>query len=318
MFFRRQLKNRRLAREHILDVKLRSSQVRAARSRMAIIAALFLVGGAAALYSVYRAGDWALDRFLYKNPSFAIQEIDLQTDGILVTDEIRRWAGVSVGQNLLALDLARVKKNLEVVPFIQSVSVERILPRTLRIRVVEREPIAQVNIPRPRASGLLEPVPYHLDAEGWLMPPLEPNQRSSPPNPAAEQLPLLVGLKPNELEGRSLDSAQVRAAVQLIQAFDRSAIAAVIELKKVDISSAEVLVATTAQGSEITFAPVDFDQQIRRWKEIYDTARKTSKAIASLDLAVSNNIPAKFLEASVVPPVPPRLPRAFHNKKKHV
>src|SRR5205807_8898501 len=132
--------------------------------------------GAIASYLLYRGGDWALDRLLYKNASFAIQEVDLQTDGILVTEEIRRWAGVSVGQNLLALDLGRVKKNLEVVPFIQSVSVERILPRTLRIRVVEREPIAQINVPRPRPSGLLEPVAYHLDAEGWLMPPLEPNQ----------------------------------------------------------------------------------------------------------------------------------------------
>ena len=317
MFFRRELKNRRLGREYVLDVKLRSSQVRAARSRMAITVGVFLVGGAAALYAVYRAGDWALDRLLYKNPSFAIQEIDLQTDGILVTEEIRRWAGVSAGQNLLALDLARVKKNLEVVPFIQSVSVERILPRTLRIRVVEREPIAQINIPRPRPSGLLEPVAYHLDAEGWLMPPLEPNQRSSPPNPA-EQLPLLVGLKPAELQARALEGAQVRAAVQLIEAFDRSAMAGVVELKKVDVSSAEVLMATTAQGSEITFAPADYDQQMRRWKEIYDTARKTSKAIATLDLAVSNNIPARFLEASALPPVPPRTPRAWHNKKKHV
>jgi cell division septal protein FtsQ len=318
MFIRSQLKNRRLAREHVLDVKLRSSQVRAARSRMAIMAAVFLLGGAAVLYGCYRAGDWALDRLLYRNPSFAIQEIDLQTDGILMTEEIRRWAGVSVGQNLLAMDLARVKKNLEVVPFIQSVSVERILPRTVRIRVVEREPIAQINMPRPRPSGLLEPVAYHLDAEGWLMPPLEPNQRSSPANSATEQLPLLVGFKPSETQGRSLDSAQVRTAVQLIEAFDRSAMAGVVELKKVDVSSAEVLVATTAQGTEITFAPVNFEQQMRRWKEIYDMARKTSKAIASLDLAVSNNIPARFLEASALPPVPPRLPRAFHNKKKHV
>ena len=317
MIFRRQPRNRRLVREHVLDVKLRSSQVRAARGRMAALVAGVVVGGALGIYLLYRGGEWGLDRLLYKNPSFAIQEIDLQTDGVLVTEEIRRWAGVSAGQNLLALDLVRVKKNLEVVPFIQSVSVERILPRTLRIRVVERESVAQVNLPRPRPSGLLEPVPYHVDAEGWLMPPLEPNQRSSPPNPA-EQLPVLAGFKPSDLQGRSLDSAQVRWAIQLIQAFDRSALAGVVELRKVDVSSPEVLVATTGQGTEITFAPVNYDQQIRRWREIYDTARKTGKAIASLDLAVSNNIPARFLEASVLPPAPPRLPRSPRIKKKNV
>ena len=316
--FRRQAKNRRLVREHVLDVKLRSSQVRAARSRTAVILAAVVVSGVLGIYLLYRGGQWGLDRLLYKNPSFAIQEIDLQTDGILVTQQIRRWAGVAAGQNLLALDLLRVKKNLEVVPFIQSVSVERILPRTLRIRVTEREPIAQINLPRPGPSGSLEPVAYHLDVEGWLMPPLEPSQRVSPPNPA-EQLPALTGFKPSDLQGsHSLDSRQVRSAILLIQAFDRSPLAGVVELRKVDVSSAEVLVVTTGQGAEITFAPVDFDQQIRRWREIYDTARKTSKAIASLDLAVSNNIPAKFLEASVLPPVPPRLPRSLRNKKKNV
>src|SRR5689334_15100401 len=116
MIFRRQPRNRRLVREHVLDVKLRSSQVRAARGRMAALVAGVVVGGALGIYLLYRGGEWGLDRLLYKNPSFAIQEIDLQTDGVLVTEEIRRWAGVSAGQNLLALDLVRVKKNLEVVP----------------------------------------------------------------------------------------------------------------------------------------------------------------------------------------------------------
>ena len=54
-------------------------------------------------------------------------------------DQLRRWAGVKPGENLFALDLARVKRDLEMVPLIDSVSVERVLPRTLRIRVTERE-----------------------------------------------------------------------------------------------------------------------------------------------------------------------------------
>ena len=74
----------------------------------------------------------------------------MQTDGVISVDQLRRWAGVKPEENLLALDLARVKRDLEMVPLVQSVSVERILPRTLRIRITEREPIAQVNVPRPR------------------------------------------------------------------------------------------------------------------------------------------------------------------------
>ena len=38
MWFNRKPKNRRLGREYVLDVKLRSSQVRAARLRLAALA----------------------------------------------------------------------------------------------------------------------------------------------------------------------------------------------------------------------------------------------------------------------------------------
>ena len=38
MWFKRQPKNRRLNRAHVLDVKLRSEQVRAARVRLAVMA----------------------------------------------------------------------------------------------------------------------------------------------------------------------------------------------------------------------------------------------------------------------------------------
>src|SRR5213075_3244212 len=82
---------------------------------------------------------------------------------------------------------------------VQSVSLERVLPHTLRVRVSEREPIVQIYAPRPRGS-LSAPIVYQLDAEGCIMPPLEGRQRSIPPNPAAEQLPLLAGARITELQ----------------------------------------------------------------------------------------------------------------------
>ena len=154
MWFKRKPKNRRLGREQVLDVKLRSSQVRAARTRMAARRpGRRLCAPSSACICSGARGEWALNRLVYENKAFAIQEIDVQTDGVISVDQLRRWAGVKPGENLLALDLARVKRDLELVPLVQSVSVERILPRTLRIRVTEREPIAQVNVPRPRPGG---------------------------------------------------------------------------------------------------------------------------------------------------------------------
>ena len=135
MWFKRKPKNRRLGREQVLDVKLRSSQVRAARTRIGAIGLGAVFATVFGLYLLYRTGEWVLSRCVYENKAFAIQEIDVQTDGIISVDQLRRWAGVKPEENLLALDLARVKRDLELVPLVQSVSVERILPRTLHIRI---------------------------------------------------------------------------------------------------------------------------------------------------------------------------------------
>jgi hypothetical protein len=110
----------------------------------------------------------------------------------------------------------------------------------------------------------------------------------------------------------------VQAALQLILAFEHSPMAGVVDLRRIDATAMDVLVVTTGQGSEITFGLVDLEQQLRRWHEVYDSAQRVGKAIATLDLAVSNNIPARWLEASAVPPTPPRLPKPLRTKKKHV
>jgi cell division septal protein FtsQ len=318
MFFSRKQKNRRLGREYVLDVKLRSSQVKAARSRLSVMIGGIVMAVALGVFLVWRGGAWVLDRLVYENPTFALKHLDIQSDGVIAPQQLRSWAGIRGDENLLALDLASVKKSLEHIPYIQSVSIERILPRTLRIRVMEREPMAQIYAPRPR-GGLTPPVPFQLDAEGCIMPLLEPRQRAIPPNAAAEQLPLLSGAKINELQpGKFLDQPQIKAALKLVVAFERSQMAQFVDIKVIDVSSSDALVVTTGQRTEITFGMTDLDQQMRRWYAIYDMAQRTGKGINSLDLAVTNSIPMREVAASSLPPTPPKQPKPFRNKKRHV
>jgi cell division septal protein FtsQ len=317
MWFKRKPKNRRLGREHVLDVKLRSSQVRAARLRLATVTLGVVFATVLGVYLVWHGGTWALNRLVYENPAFAIQQIDVQTDGVLAVDKLRRWAGVRPGQNLLALDLSRITRDLEFVSSVRKASVERILPHTLRIRINEREPIAQVNVLRPRPAGGVEMNSLQLDIEGFVMLPLEPSQRNVPAPQPPEQLPLIVTPNPGDLQaGRRLELPQVQAALQLLEAFERSPMAGILDIKRIDVSAPEVLVVTTEQGSEITFGLCDFDEQMVRWQTVFDYAQKTGKVIATLDLAVSNSIPARWLEASAVAPLTPKPART--SRKKHV
>jgi hypothetical protein len=318
MWFRKTNKNRRLGtRGLLLDVKLRSDQVRATRVRWGMIALTVSACTVFGLYVLWRTGEWALNHFLYENKEFAVQQVDAQTDGVIAADQLRRWAGVKPGENLFALDLARVKRDLELVPAIKSAAVERVLPRTLRIQVTEREPLAQVYTPQLRADRrgydmrLLQ-----MDADGCLMLPLEPRQRATPPAQPADSLPTLAGLDPNDLApGRKLESPQVRAALELIVAFERSPMAGLADLRRIDVSSTTVLQAQTGQGSTVIFSATGFDKQLRRWREIFDRGRAMNLAIASVDLAVPNNVPVRWLDASAVAPLAPKAKPASNRKR---
>ena len=317
MWLNRKPKNRRLERAHVLDVKLRSSQVRAARIRVIAISLAVLaliIGGA---YSVWLAGAWTLNRLVYENKAFAIEEIEVQTDGIIALDQLRRWTGVRLGQNLLALDLARVRRDLEMVSLIQTASVERVLPHTLRIRAIERAPIAQINVLKPASSGGIESGVFLLDQDGYVIVPLDPRQRTTPLNQSADDLPLISGISATQIQaGRKIESPQLLAALELLVAFDRSPMQGLVDLKKIDLASPDVLVVTTDQSSEVTFGLSDLDRQLRRWHTIFTKGQQYNKAIASLDLAVSNNLPVRWLEASSLPPPNPKPTKLL--RKKHV
>lgn len=305
-FFNRKPKNRRLGRMHVLDVKLRSDQIRQTRMRAIALGLGVLLGTFAIGAGVWFGGAWLLNQVIYRNPAFAIRDVEVQTDGVIAPTQLRRWANVRPGQNLLALDIARVKRDLEMVPAIESVAVERVLPRTLRIRVNERDPVVQVAVPRMGTGGTLENLIFHLDRSGVLMLPLNPAQRTKPFLQADDSLPVLSGLKQMDLRpGRSVDSPAAQAALQLAAEFAYSPMGGLVDLKRIDVSSPDVLVVTTGQGSEVTFALENIEQQLRRWRQVHEEGFRNGKgALASLDLSVANNSPARFLDPKIIPPAP--------------
>ena len=319
-FKREQNKNRRLYRHNVLDVKLRSDQVRASRLRLALFLFLAIVGPFFGLYLLWRVGEVALNVFVYENSDFAIQQIDVKTDGVIAPDQLRRWTGVKPGANLIALDLASVKRNLELVSVIDSVSVERVLPRTLKIRVTEREPIAQVNVPRADASGGITVSVLQLDAAGMVMQLLDPRLCTAPLAQMKADLPVISGMNAFQLQpGRRVELPAVQAALKLVAAFASSPMAGLVDLRRMDVSAPGVVVAATGQGSEITFGLDNFNQQLRRWRQIYDLGFSQQKSIASADLAVVNNVPVRWMMASTAPvTVTPKAVKPAKNRKKNV
>jgi cell division septal protein FtsQ len=194
-----------------------------------------------------------------------------------------------------------------------------VLPCTLKVRVTERVPVAQVNVPVVNAAGGIAVSVFQLDQNGFVMKPLDPRLCVIPLSQMSEELPVVTGLNGYQLQpGHRVESPQAQMALQLIGAFDHSPMAGLVDLRRVDVSSPGVVVATTGQGAEITFALENLERQLARWRKIYDLGQSMNKAIASADLAVSNNVPVRWTTASIVPVATPMKSNPAKYRRKNV
>lgn len=320
MLFQRKPKNKLNERAKVLDVKLRTDKERARRLEVFGRVALVLILVPAVLAGAWFGCRWLYDQTVQRNPSFALKVIDSQTGGTVPPEQLPLWAGVKVGDNLLTLDLPRIKRELELQPIVESAVVERVLPDTLRLRIYEREPIAQIPILRAgQAGGPMGQVRYFVDEAGWVLMPPEQRVPGAAQGSFNDSLPVLSGVDPLAVRaGFQLDSPKLKYALDLLAEFETSEMVAAADILNVELSEPEVLQVTTGQGSKITFNQQDPRGQFRRWRLIHDYGLQSGRAIASLDLSVTNNLPVRWLEASMVPPAKTKPAKPPRTRKKHV
>jgi hypothetical protein len=305
----------------VLDVKVKARHLRSLRVRLVAKLCALAIGTLTVLFLLWRGGDWLLSEVILPHPAFALQEMDVETDGVIPPQQLRTCVGAKVGDCLLVLDLNRIRRDLEYLPWVQSAAVERVRPHTLRVRVRERQAVAQTSLYQPAdSSGFLEKVVFYFDAEGYAMLPLDIHRRQASAL-GLDRLPLLTGLAGADLRpGRQTESTQIRAALRLIKEFKRSPMFGEADLASIDVSVPPLLQVSTSQGAQIVFTLDGLELQLCRWRAVNDYALAVGKAIASLDLSVSNNVPARWFEASAVPAasLPAAFPKHYRYKKKNV
>lgn len=76
------------------------------------------------------------------NAGFRVEEVMLEGRRNESSTQIMRALGISRGAPLLSVDLASARNRLEELPWIRVASVEREFPDTVRVRIVERRPLA--------------------------------------------------------------------------------------------------------------------------------------------------------------------------------
>jgi cell division protein FtsQ len=282
---------RKRRNQYLLDVKVHTEERNRARARWIGAWLTAAVVFTMTSYGLYRLTSAGLGRLLFANPRFAIARIVVETDGALTPQQVMRFAGVRVGQNIFTVDLREAQRNMELIPQVKRVEVRRELPQRLVIRLNERIAVARLQA----SSRQLSDAVFYVDRTGVVMKPIRLDDGTVVQPLAARALPLLTGAALADVRvGRAVESEQMCRALALLDALEQSGAGAALEVEQIDLSKPRHLTLTTRQRMTVRFDVENFRPQLRRLNAILAWAQQHQRTVASVDLSVNRGVPVCF------------------------
>ncbi|MBH31862.1 MAG: hypothetical protein CMG71_07760 [Candidatus Marinimicrobia bacterium] len=210
--------------------------------------------------------------------SFNLTSTDVRGNSILGRDELTALAKVPFAQSLNEISLEEIQRRIEAHPYIKGARVSRRYPKSITIDVVERQPIAYVNLP----SFLV------VDEDGFVMPLRHGDMEFNVPtltgfNNAGELYP--IGEKC--LSHKTLEAIEYLTIVrqQFPELFD--------DISELTIDkSDEYVIVLAEQPTRIHFGQSDMLDQLSLLKE-FNTTLSGVKSLHSyhyVDLRYKNQI----------------------------
>ncbi len=277
-------------RHNEINVLLAATQQRHNRRKLARHAAwglLLLMTLTGAGVATHFAMERLLSKALYTNPEYAVREIVVATRGDYSQRQIRQAAGVSTGDNIWTIDLGRVQRNIERLPYVAEARVEKHLPGRLVIKITERNPIVKVTAV---ISDLNRSEVFYIDRDQYVI--FKPR-----PGEATRPLPEIIGLRNRDLDaGLRISQPEVVVAISLLKALETTTLGSALDVQTIDVSQPLALKVTTRDGAVVFFRMDYIGQQIHRLQEILEYAQTNNKQIRTVDLTLDRNVPVTFVQ----------------------
>lgn len=186
-----------------VEEELTDELERPAPSRLGSIrTALRFAGLTLALVATVFGAAWTLwqgETFLQSDTRFRIAHEDEDAEAIVIRGARRAQPGAlhrvfepDRGRSLYELNPEKRRAHLRTVEWVRDASVRRIWPNRVAVDIVEREPVAFIQVPSGPSGSFENPVSYSprlIDPDGFIL---------SVRGEAPRELPLLTGLNPRE------------------------------------------------------------------------------------------------------------------------
>ncbi|MFE8601372.1 FtsQ-type POTRA domain-containing protein [Archangium violaceum] len=200
-------------------------------------------------------GGIELRRWALSSPTFLLKETTFSGLERAAPGELLKLSGLTVGQNLWALDVETLERAMATHPWVRTVEVRRHFPSSVSVEVSEHVPAALAVL------GDL----YLVDEDGEPFKRLQPGDKLD--------LPLVTGM---DREGYLSDEAKTRErfhqALEVARAYAATEPGKRARLSEVRVA-AEGLVLVLADGTEARLGEGDTDAKLQRLSRVREELR---------------------------------------------
>lgn len=165
------------------------------------------------------------------SPLLAVRTVKLVGARHVSSSEVARVAGLDESDNLLLLSPTEIARRVQTLPWVKSANVDRALPGTVRVRIVERKPAVALSLGAAR---------WTIDARGRV---LRSGARSSLPTLAGAEV---AGVEP----GAELATPEISGALKTFRSMPR---ALRKRLGAIFVPSPERITVSLTDGTQIRY-----------------------------------------------------------------
>jgi cell division protein FtsQ len=224
--------------------------------------ALKLASGLAVVVGASLAVAWSAHHYALTSPRFAIHTVDLVGAKRNSLEQVKAQSGVSLGDNIFALDTDAAERKLLENPWISEVKVTRRLPSTLRVELTEREATAVV--------ALAQHV-YLVTREGVPFKEVEPGD--------PYDLPLITGASPENLaRDRTREIERIQTGLEVLRQFERVPLSKVYPAEEVHLADAgDVTLTCGKDGVTLELGTGPWRKKLLMAEEVVGELRKKGR-----------------------------------------
>lgn len=208
---------------------------------------------------------------------FRVKTIEVSSTKHLTRDEILAMAGVEPGRDLLRMNLKRMGEQIAQNPWVETVRIRRYYPEGLSISVVEREPLAVVNM------GFF----YYLDKKNTLFKVLNQGDRLD--------YPVVTGFSEEDLSGDPAGTKDaLQATCELLAILREKGAFILADVSEIHYDKGYGFTLFTASGGlPVKIGADDFSRKIERFAKIYKELMAQRPSLQYIDLDYNDKIIVK-------------------------